>query len=152
MPNTIKLSPPNLTLLLVHWGEYRSLGLRRTNLLSSQSNGINFNLSLKWIQTHISSVRMSYSVANFNRLILFFLEMKGFVEASRLFKFILLSLREIVCLDIIMPRLAWALFDKAVAVANWSFFLLNTIPSVFPCSSFSRPAWLFLGFAWPSLL
>ena len=49
MPNTITLPPPNLTLLLtMHWGEYRSLGLRRTNLFPSQLNRVNFNLSLRW--------------------------------------------------------------------------------------------------------
>ena len=33
MPNTITLPPPNLTLLLVHWGEYLSLGLHWTKFL-----------------------------------------------------------------------------------------------------------------------
>ena len=75
MPNNITLPPPNLTLLLVHWDEYRSLELRRTNLLPSQPNRLNFDSSLKWTQSHCSSVHMTYSVANFNRLILFFLEM-----------------------------------------------------------------------------
>ena len=33
MPNTITLHLPNLMLLLVHWGEYRFLGLHLMNLL-----------------------------------------------------------------------------------------------------------------------
>ena len=45
------------------------------------------------------------------------------MEASRLFKFISLSLREIVCLDIFMPRLALDLLELAVSVANRSFFI-----------------------------
>ena len=32
MPNTITLPPSNLTLLLVHWGEYHSFGLHWMNL------------------------------------------------------------------------------------------------------------------------
>ena len=34
--DTITFSPPNLTVLLVHWAEYHSLGLHWKNLLSSQ--------------------------------------------------------------------------------------------------------------------
>ena len=44
VPNTITFLPPNLSLLLVHWGEYRSFGLRRTNLLPSQPKRSNFDL------------------------------------------------------------------------------------------------------------
>ena len=122
MPNTITLPPPNLTLLLVHWGEYRSLGLHQTNLLPSQPNRLNFDSSLKWTQSHCSSVHMTWSVENFNRLILFFL---GFVEATWLFKFISLCLWEIVCLDILMPRLALTLLETVAAVANRSFFFYS---------------------------
>ena len=73
--NTITLPPPNLTLLLVHWGEYHSLGLRRTNLLPSQPNRLNLDSLLKGTQSHCTSVHMMCSVANFNQLILFFLKM-----------------------------------------------------------------------------
>ena len=121
MPNPITLPPPNLTLLLVHWGDYRSLGLRWTNLLSSQPKRLNLT-HLKWTQ---SSVHKTCSVANFNRLILFFLEMKAFVEATRLFKFISLSLGEIVCLDILIARFALGLLEIAVTVVN-PFF--NSLP------------------------
>ena len=48
MPNTITLPLPNLTLLIEHRVEYRSLGLHRTNLLPSQPNRLNFDSSLKW--------------------------------------------------------------------------------------------------------
>ena len=44
------------------------------------------------------------------------------VKAIRLFKFISLSLQEIVYLDILTPRLALALLEIAVAVANQSYF------------------------------
>ena len=75
MPNTISLPPPNSTLLLMHWGEYRSLGLRRMNYRPSQPNRLNFDSSLKWTRPHSSSVHMMSSEANFSRFILFFLEM-----------------------------------------------------------------------------
>ena len=75
MPNTTTLPPQNLTLLLVYWGEYFSLGMLRTNLLPSQPNRLNFDSSLKWPQSYCSSVHMTCSEANFNPLILFFLEM-----------------------------------------------------------------------------
>ena len=55
MPNLISLPPPNLTPLLV-------LGLRRTNLLSSQLNRLNFDSSLKGTQFNSSSVHMTCSV------------------------------------------------------------------------------------------
>ena len=61
--------------ILVHWGEHRSLGLHWTNLLPSQPNRLNFDSSLKWTQPHCSSVQMTCSMANFNHLICFFLEM-----------------------------------------------------------------------------
>ena len=79
MPKTISLPPPNLTLLLVHWGKYCSLGLRRTNLLPSQPNRLNSDSTLKRTQSQFSSVHMTCSEANFYRLILFVIEMKGFV-------------------------------------------------------------------------
>ena len=72
MPNTITLLPPNLMQHLVHWGEYRFSGLRRTNHLPSLSNRLNFDSLLKGTQSHCSSVLMTCSVANFNQLILFF--------------------------------------------------------------------------------
>ena len=78
---------------------------------------------------------MTCSAANFNLLIVFLLEMLGFVEATRLFKSGSLSPQEIVCLDILMPRLALVLLEIAVAVANRSFFFFFgfiTIPPVFP--------------------
>ena len=78
-------------------------------------------------QSHCSSIHMTCSVANFNRFILFFLEMQGFVEFTQQFKFISLSLRKIACLDILMPGLALALLDIGVAVANRSFFV--SLPS-----------------------
>ena len=118
MQNTIKRPPPSLTLLLVHWGEYCSWCLRRTIHLQSQP--LNFDLSLKWTQSHYSSIHMCSEV-NFNLLIFFFLEFEGYVEATRLFKFISLSLREIVCLDILMPKLALTLLEISVAVANRFF-------------------------------
>ena len=58
------------------------------------------------------------SVAYFIHFILFFLD---FVEATWQFKFISLSLQEIVCFDIFMPNLALALLDIALAVTNRSF-------------------------------
>ena len=75
MPNTITLSPPNLILLFVHWGKCCSLGQCQMNLLPSQPNRLNFDSLLKWKQSHCSSIHMMCSVANFNQLILFFLEM-----------------------------------------------------------------------------
>ena len=75
MQNTITLPPPNLTLLLVHWGEHHSLGLRWTNLLSSRPYRLNVDSSLKWTQSLCSSVHITCSVANFNQFILLFLEM-----------------------------------------------------------------------------
>ena len=75
MPCTITLPLPNLMQLLVHWGKYRSLGLRWTNLLLSQPNRLNLDSSLKWTQSYYSLVHMTCSVANFNWLILFFFEM-----------------------------------------------------------------------------
>ena len=72
IPNTITLPPPNLTLLLVHCGEYRSLGLRRINFLPSQPNRLNFDSLLKWSKSNCSSVYTTCSVANFSRLIFSF--------------------------------------------------------------------------------
>ena len=43
MPNIVTLHPPNLTLLLVHWGEYHFLELHRTNFLPSHPNVSNFD-------------------------------------------------------------------------------------------------------------
>ena len=139
MPNTITLPFPNSMLLLVHWGEYLSLGLHRTDPHPSQPNRLNNDSLLKGTQSHCYSVHMTCWVANFSRLILFFLEMYGFVEATGLFKFISLSLREIVCLDILLPTLALFYFiflEIAVAVTNRSFFyslpiLLTSIAVVF---------------------
>ena len=72
MPNTTTLPPPNLMLVLV---QCRSLVLHWTNLLSSLPKSLNFDSWLKWTKSHCSSVYMLCSVANFTRLILFFLEM-----------------------------------------------------------------------------
>ena len=73
---------------------------------------------------------MTCSEANFNRLIsfFFFLEMYEFVEATRLFKFTSVSLRKIMCFDILMPRLALILLQIEV-VAYRSFFSLPIILS-----------------------
>ena len=57
MLNTITHPPPNLTLLLVHWG---SLGLHQTNLLQSQLNKLNFD----WLQS-IWLVKWQISFASF---------------------------------------------------------------------------------------
>ena len=69
-------TPPKLLSTLpkfiVHWGKYRSLELCQTNLLPSQPNRLNFDSSLKWTQHHCSSVHLTRSMANFNRLILLF--------------------------------------------------------------------------------
>ena len=72
MPNTITLPLPNSTLILLHWVKYRSFGRRRTNLIPSQSNRLNFDSLLKWTQSHCSSVHMKCSMTNFNRHILYF--------------------------------------------------------------------------------
>ena len=163
MPNTITLPPPNLKLLLVHWGVYGSLGLRRTNLLPSQANRSNFDSSLKWIWSHCSSIYMTCSGANFNRFFSFFLEMKGFVEVNRLIKFISLSLQEIVCLNVLMPKLALALLEKVVAVESRSFFdslpiHLSSLAVVFLglpggfLASHDQVSWIFLRILWITLL
>ena len=123
MPNTVTLPPPNSMLLLVHWGEFHCLGLHWTSLLVSQPNKLNFDSLLKWTQSHCTLVHITGSVANFNQLILFFFEMLSFIEATWLSKFISFSLWEIVCLDILMPRLALALVEIPVAVTNRSFLI-----------------------------
>ena len=56
MPNTLISSPSSLTLLLLRWGEYRSLGLRRTNLLLSQPHSVPWYFNAK---VNISSFRDS---------------------------------------------------------------------------------------------
>ena len=76
MPNTIILPLQNLTLLLVLWGKYHSLGLHQINLLSSQLNRLTSDSSLKWTQPHCSLVHMTYSVADFNQLFVLFRNVK----------------------------------------------------------------------------
>ena len=99
-PSTTTLTPPNVTLLLRLWGEYRSLRLHRTNLFP-----------------------------------------------ANLFHY----LREIVCLDLLISRLALSLLERVVAVENRSYF--GSLPiHVFLGSSFPWPARCFLCFTWHSFL
>ena len=111
-PNTITLSPPNLMLLLVHWGEYHSLGLCQMNLLSSQSNRL--NIEMNTIPLFFSQYDMFSGKFQSAHFVLF-------RNVRHFFKCISLCLWEIMCLDILMPRLALALFGIAVAVSNQSF-------------------------------
>ena len=75
---------------------------------------------------------------NFESVIVFFLEMKGFIEATWLLEFITLNLRETVFLDILMPMLTLALLEIAYAVANRYFFYsipihLSSLAVLFLC-------------------
>ena len=70
MSNIITLPSPNLTL---PFSALRRISFLRTAL--KESSRLNFDSSLKWTQSHCSSVHMKFSVANFSRLILFFLYM-----------------------------------------------------------------------------
>ena len=59
MPNAITLLPPNLMMLLVHWGENCSFWTVSNKPFPLQPKRLNFDSSLKGIQSHCSSVYMS---------------------------------------------------------------------------------------------
>ena len=79
---------------------------------------------------------MTCSEANFNRLILFFLEMQSFVKSTRLFKFISLRLREIVLPWYFNAKVSLYSFRDSGFCRKSILFLFITNPFVFTCSSF----------------
>ena len=145
MLNTITLPPPNLNPLLVHWGESHSLGMRRRNLLPSQLNRLNFDSSLKWTQSHCSSIHMII----------------GKFPSVHIVPFRNLRLRrsnltvQVYFIKSSGNKVPWY-FNTKVNISSFEnrsfFFLFITNLSVFPWSSFPCPARLFLGFTWPSFL
>ena len=148
MPNTITLPPPNLMLLLVHWGKYHSLGLCRTNCLPLQLNNLNFDSSLIWTQSH------SYDMFSDKSQLAHFVLFRN-VRLCRSY-----STVQIYFIKSSGNCVLWY-FNAKVSISSFRdsscchklilfWFIINL--SIFPCSSFPRPARWFLGFTRPSFL
>ena len=98
-PHTIELPPPNFIVFLTHWGDKCSPFLHLTNLLPSDPNKWNLDLSLTWT---IASLSARYALwRSQNEPFDFYL--KGLRHGIWATNFFLFNLRETVFLEIGFP-------------------------------------------------
>ena len=141
MTNTIILPPPNLKLLLVHGGEYRSLGLRRTNLLPSQPNRLN------WLIAEKNTIPLSFSrydVFSGKFQVAHFVLLRN-VRLHRNY-----STVQIYFIKSSGNSVPWY-FNAKVSISSFRDSGCSR-KSILFCNRFPRPTRLFFGFTCPSFL